>query len=83
MQDQQRIAIQGLQHGKPCTLSNMAREEESFYIKEVERVLVNKESMVFTGRVLARKEEESFFFLLSSAIITGHESSPFWSFDSA
>ena len=40
---------------------------------------VNKAPWFFIGWVLARKEEEPFSFLLGLAVITGCESSPYWS----
>ena len=40
-----------------------------------------KSPWLFIGWVLASKEEES-YFLMNSAIVAGHESSPFWSLDS-
>ena len=47
--------------------------------KDVGRVIVKQSPWLFIGWVLAKKEEDSTFFFLGSAIITGRESSLFWS----
>ena len=64
-------------HGEPRASSHRAREEH-FYRgeKEVGQATGNKESSGFSlAEPLPAKE--SVFFLLGSAIVTGHESSPF------
>ena len=66
--------------GKPHAYSPTARKGEFFYRgeKKVGRAIVKKKnSWIFIGSALARKEDES-FFLLDSAMNSGHEISPFW-----
>ena len=62
-------------HDKPHGSPHMAREGDHLYRgeKEVGSATVN------TPRLSLARKEESFFFLWVSAIITGHESTPFWS----
>ena len=45
--------------------------------REVEKAVVDKESMASYWMSFAQKEEESFFFLLGSTV-SGHESVPLW-----
>ena len=67
-------------HGEPCASQGTAREGELFYRgkKEVGRAIVNKESMAFHW-LRGCQERRGVFFLVGSAILTGHERSPFWS----
>ena len=75
--------MQGLQQRQAtCKSSCKQQEKQNSFIegrKEVGGTIVNIESMILTGQVVAREEDESFFFRLGSVIIAGHEGSPFWS----
>ena len=80
IQDQQRIAIWGLQSWQvwPRASPQTAREEQSFYREEKEfgKAIVNKVHDSSLAEFLSGNE--SFFFLsLGSTNITGHGSTPF------
>ena len=45
--------------------------------REVEKAVVDKESMASYWMSFAQKEEESFFFLLGFALVSRQENSPF------
>ena len=57
------------------------KEKETAFIEggnEVGRAIVNKESMTFHWPGLCQ-ERKGVFFSSGSAVIAGHETSPFWS----
>ena len=61
-----------------------ARAGKSFYREgeECQRVIASKESMAFHWLSPPQERGESLFLLLGSALVTGHQSFPFWSPDS-
>ena len=62
----------------------LTRQEKENFIggKEVGKAMVNQVHGFSLAESLPGKKRGVFLFLLGSAVITGHESSPFWSPDS-